>query len=123
MMQFWDMIGSSNIARWTVISTWQHKTLEFQEKGRTIKLQGLLQQPMELTSISTTKVYNSTKGDDVWAFVLLDYIPDSIPTPTVTHPPQTTPNIKAILEHFKMFLMILKPCHVNVVMITLFLFY
>jgi hypothetical protein len=106
-----------------VISTWQHKTLEFQEKGRTIKLQGLLQQPMELTSISTTKVYNSTKGDDVWAFVLLDYIPDSIPTPTVTHPPQTRPNIKAILEHFKMFLMILKPCHVNIVMITLFLFY
>jgi hypothetical protein len=55
---------------------WEKKTLQFIENGKTIKLQGLTNQPLELSSISATKVYNSTKGNDVWAFVLLDCIPE-----------------------------------------------
>lgn len=52
-----------------------------------MKLQGLLDQPLQLSSISATKVYNSTKGNDVWAFVLLDYVADK--SPTTPEPPTT----------------------------------
>lgn len=51
---------------------WEHKTLEFVEAGQQIKLQGLLAPPLQLSAIYARKVYNSTKGNDVWAFVLLD---------------------------------------------------
>jgi len=54
---------------------WQLKTLEFKVNGRPVKLQGINPPPLQLTTISATKVYNSTKGNDVWAFVLVDQIP------------------------------------------------
>ena len=54
---------------------WQLKTLEFKVNGRPMKLQGITPPPLQLTSISATKVYNSTKGNDGWAFVLVDQIP------------------------------------------------
>jgi hypothetical protein len=52
--------------------------MQFLEQGRTIKLQGLTDAPMQLSAISATKVYNATKGNDIWAFVLLDHVP-SVP--------------------------------------------
>jgi hypothetical protein len=67
---------------------WINKSLEFSINGREIQLQGLHQQPIQLTSLSATKVYNSTKGNDIWAFVLLDYVTDSIPTTITTHSPE-----------------------------------
>jgi hypothetical protein len=33
---------------------------------------------LQLSTISATKVYNSTKGNDVWAFVLVDYVLDNL---------------------------------------------
>ena len=61
---------------------WQLKTLEFKVNGRPVKLQGINPPPLQLTSISATKVYNSTKGNDVWAFVLVDQIPQHQTQPT-----------------------------------------
>ena len=57
---------------------WQHKTLEFCVEGRPVKLKGITETPLRLQSISATKVFNSTKGNDIWAFVLLDYVPATI---------------------------------------------
>ena len=57
---------------------WQHKTLEFCVEGRPVKLKGIIETPLRLQSISATKVFNSTKGNDIWAFVLLDYVPTTI---------------------------------------------
>lgn len=54
---------------------WQLRTMEFLEGGKIIKLQGLPQNQLELHSISAHKVYNATKGNDVWAFALVDHIP------------------------------------------------
>lgn len=69
---------------------WQHKTLHFSVNGAPVKLQGLTDTPIHLQSISATKVFNSTKGNDVWAFVLLDYVPDSImhTSPGPSHNPE-----------------------------------
>jgi len=43
---------------------WDTKTLEFEHQGHQIKLQGLLPPPLGATSISATKLYNATKGND-----------------------------------------------------------
>ena len=72
---------------------WEQKTLEFSEQSKLVNLQGLQDPPLQLHSISATKVYNSAKGNDVWAYVLVDQLHDSINT-SLQHPstpPQTHP--------------------------------
>ena len=70
---------------------WEKKTLEFSKKCKSVKLQGLLEPPLQLHSISATKVHNSAKGNDVWAYVLVDQLNEplnsSLPPPS-TPPPQ-----------------------------------
>jgi hypothetical protein len=75
---------------------WEKKTLEFCVKGRNVKLQGITQQPLQLQSISATKVFNSTKGNDVWAFVLVDHVPDKAMTSTTNT--SHTPEINKLLS-------------------------
>lgn len=53
---------------------WNNKTLEFNHKGRLIKLQGLLPPPVIATPISATKLYNTTKGNDAWPFAIVTTI-------------------------------------------------
>jgi hypothetical protein len=78
---------------------WQQKTLEFYENGKPIKLQGLRDQPLHVQSILATKVYNATKGNDVWAFVLLDYVPDHI-AQTISDTSQQHTAIQNILSTY-----------------------
>lgn len=86
---------------------WMNKTLEFQEGHSHIKLQGLQDPPLHLSVISAKKVYNSAKGNDVWAFVLLDYIPDQISVaPSDT--PDCLPKSTKFSTNTKMSLMIQK---------------
>jgi hypothetical protein len=59
------------------------------EAGRPVKLQGLHHSLAQLSQMSATKVFNSAKGNDVWAFVLLDYVPDTL-SPTIS-PPSSPP--------------------------------
>ena len=40
--------------------------------------------PLQLSAISAHKTYNATKGNDVWAFVLLDHAPQSLSLTAVT---------------------------------------
>lgn len=75
---------------------WDKKTLEFSEQGNLVKLQGLQDPPLQLHSILATKVYNSAKGNDVWAYVLVDQLDDSVTTSL--HQPSPTPqSIKDLL--------------------------
>jgi hypothetical protein len=62
------------------------------------KLQGLLDQPLHLTSISAKKVYNATKGNDVWAFVLLDHVPPA-PFTAIEHN-TTTSEVQKLLQSY-----------------------
>ena len=77
----------------------EKKTLQFTENGKTIKLEGLTNQPLELTSISASKVYISARGNDVWAFVLLYYIPEPS-LATLKHNPQPHPDIQHLLDNY-----------------------
>jgi len=71
---------------------WKNKTIKFLEKGRMVQLQGLLDTPLHLSAISAQKTYNAAKGNDVWAFMLLDHVPPPSLTSTVdtTLPPEIT---------------------------------
>ena len=79
---------------------WKNKTLKFYEQGRTIKLQGLLPPPPQLSSISATKVYNSTKGNAIWDFVLLDHVLEHSPTIALetNHLPEDIQHVLAVYK-------------------------
>jgi hypothetical protein len=79
---------------------WKNKTLQFSEKGKLIKLQGLTEPTMQLSSMLATKVYNATKGSDVWAFVLVDQLPATLSTTTTTESP-AQPKLTNLLQSFK----------------------
>jgi hypothetical protein len=78
---------------------WLSKTLQFTEAGKFIKLQGLVEPPCQLSAISATKVCNSTKGNDIWAFVLLDHVPEHIFT-TMSEPPSLPTAINTLLQSY-----------------------
>ena len=59
---------------------WEHKTLQFQEQGKLIQLQGISAPPLQIANISAHKVYKATKGNDLQAYVLLEQLP---------HPPHS----------------------------------
>jgi len=73
--------------------------LEFSEASKTVKFQGLQDPPLQMSAMSATKVYNSTKGNDVWAFVLLDYVPDTLST-TSPISPDPPPQIQPLLTTY-----------------------
>lgn len=64
---------------------WEHTTITFPEEGKMITLQGVKAIPLAISPISPTKVFKSTKGNEVWAYVLLNH------TPTNPNPPKTLP--------------------------------
>lgn len=50
---------------------WQAKTFTFQHQGTTISLKGTPSPTPEVTAMSAKQVYKSSKGNDIWAFVVL----------------------------------------------------
>jgi len=83
---------------------WKNKTILFFKKGTVIKLQGLLDPPIQMSSISATKVFNATKGNDVWVFVLLDHVPPTHPTTTnemKSYPPELNNLLRSYQDIFK----------------------
>lgn len=74
---------------------WERKTLQFSEAGKPVKLQGLQAPALQLSQMSAKKVYNPTRGNDVWAFVLLDYVPDTLSTTSqiASDPPPQIQNL------------------------------
>lgn len=78
---------------------WKQKTLQFLENGRHVKRQVLLDPPMQLSLISASKVYNATKGNDIWAFVLLDHVlPNATTEPDTT---KQTPELDQLLQSYE----------------------
>lgn len=65
-----------------------------------VKLQGLIDPPLSLTSISAIKVYNATKGNEVWAFVLVDQLHSNIAQEPLEQdrPP---PELQSLLHSYK----------------------
>ena len=50
---------------------WNKKTLEFNWQGRPVKLQGVVESPLQVSPITATQLYKGTKRNDTWADGLL----------------------------------------------------
>lgn len=78
---------------------WVNKTLEFSESSKSIKLQGLKDVDQQPAAISATKVYKSAKGNDIWAYVLLDQVQEHIVN-SIRDPPSLPAAINTLLQTY-----------------------
>jgi hypothetical protein len=67
---------------------WQAQTIQFNHKGKQIVLQGLKHTDQPVQNITAKQVYKSTKGNDIWAFVILNSISSD-------HTPPVTPQLQS----------------------------
>ena len=51
---------------------WQTKTLQFKHQGSLITLKGLQPPQSSVSTILGKKVFKSIKGNDIWAYVIID---------------------------------------------------
>lgn len=75
---------------------WNRKTLEFKFNDRSILLQGVVEQPLQITPIIATQLYKGTQGNDTWAMVIVDSVQPHGPTQNT----QTPPPMQQLLEEF-----------------------
>jgi hypothetical protein len=52
---------------------WENHTVEFQDRGREVKLQGIQAPSLSLTEISAANFMKSYKGNDIWAMAVLNF--------------------------------------------------
>lgn len=72
---------------------WEQHTVESQEKGRTIKLQGVHPGPLTLSEISAANFHKSYKSNDVWALAVVNFVQ---PVPEVV-----SEEIATVLKEFE----------------------
>src|SRR6185312_17044044 len=83
---------------------WKHRSIEFSELGRSIKLTGIPPPPLSVGKLSSHQLLKLCKGNDISAFAIVDMLdtPTSAPIPapvqnllhefcTVFHKPATLP--------------------------------
>jgi hypothetical protein len=85
--------------------------VEFQERGKTIKLQGVAANFVALSEISATNLLKSYKGNDVWALVVLNLV-SSMPS-------DVPPELQVLLQELRMCLLGQNHCHLRGYMIIL----
>lgn len=56
---------------------WKAKTLQFQHQSHMVTLKGLQPSPPAVDTISAKKVFKSMKGNDIWAYVMVESLSDS----------------------------------------------
>ncbi|RLN25665.1 uncharacterized protein C2845_PM07G31520 [Panicum miliaceum] len=55
---------------------WEQRTVEFVLKGKRVKLQGLQPTPVRLDSMTAKQLWKSCKGNDIWAYAIVNFIPE-----------------------------------------------
>jgi hypothetical protein len=78
---------------------WVNKTISFQHKGVPVTLQGIKLPPPQVTRMSAQHLYKSTKGNDIWAYVLLHTNTESSAIPQ-TVPRVSEENIQLLLHQY-----------------------
>jgi len=77
---------------------WSNKTLTFTHDGKTVTIQGLQTPPLQATPISPTQLYKAAKGNDTWAFVMLQQT--SEPNPDTPSTKLTNLDLQTILTKY-----------------------
>ena len=68
-----------------MLCQWDKKTIEFQENGHTVTLQGIQSVPQTISGISAASLVKSCQGNDIWAFAVIsaDTSSSSAPPPAI----------------------------------------
>jgi len=77
---------------------WSNKTLTFTHADNTVTIQGHQTPPLQATPISPTQLYKATKGNDTWAFVMLQQT--SEPNPDTPSTKLTNLDLQTILTKY-----------------------
>lgn len=78
---------------------WEQKTITFSHKGKPVTIQGIITPPLSVTPISATKLYKATRGNDTWAFVIVDSAPQ--PDTTVAAVSDIHPEIQDVIDKYE----------------------
>ena len=61
---------------------WEARTISFMHNGKSVTLQGVQPPEAQVTAVSSDTLLKWTKGNDIWAYALVDYVPaDTAPAP------------------------------------------
>jgi len=61
---------------------WEVRTISFMHNGKSVTLQGVQPPKAQVTAVSSDTLLKWTKGNDIWAYALVDYVPaDTAPAP------------------------------------------
>jgi len=82
---------------------WMAKTLQLQYMGKTVTLEGLQQSPLTVDSISATQLFKSIKGNNIWAYVMVDSPASTNATKLPPDPPQTEELHDLLLQYANIF--------------------
>ncbi|WVZ52821.1 hypothetical protein U9M48_003843, partial [Paspalum notatum var. saurae] len=77
-----------------MICDWENRTIEFQYKNQSIMLKGVPSTPVQLAAITPEQLWKATKGNDIWAFAVVE-------TPPVTHVSDVPPAVQSLLSQFQ----------------------
>jgi len=77
---------------------WAAKTLTFDNSGQVITLQGTHSPPLQLSTMSADQLLKCYKGNDVWAFALVDIPTEAAPSPDCVPVPDCVQTVLAQYE-------------------------
>ena len=71
---------------------WDEHKVEFCHQGKAIQLAGVQSPPLTLSAISATSLMKLSKGNDLWAMAIVNFVEQSTSSPL--------PELEALLEEF-----------------------
>jgi hypothetical protein len=57
---------------------WEHNHIKLIDEGREVEIQGVQTGPVTLGSMTTDNLWKSSKGNDIWAFAVVNHIPEEL---------------------------------------------
>lgn len=86
-----------------MLCDWQAKTLQFNHQGQVVTLQGLHTPSLDLNTISAKQVFKSIKGNDIWAYVVVDSVPATTSASATPHQPPAEDVQDLLLQYVDLF--------------------
>lgn len=77
-----------------MLCNWGDKTLQFEEQGQHVTLNGVKASTSPVQNVSLEQVYKWSKGNDIWAVAVVEMLPS-------TRPPQPNEAVQELLHKFQ----------------------
>lgn len=57
---------------------WEQSNISFMEAGKEVSIQGIQHGPITVQGMTADNLWKSCKGNDIWAFAVVNYISDKL---------------------------------------------